>query len=154
MKECSFLLLDEPLPEHGFFESNVPSKELDALGTSLIPINTKVKEAGLISPEVLDDRGDIDMFMFGVLDHRSSKDHTMLLVKREYDFSRDENGQIIPPDWGEPEEDVAGWHTLRIYFQGAISNFASFTINHIADFKDGGGCYDDAGVFRYTQSIS
>lgn len=148
METSSFVLLDEALPVDGSSHSAVPSEKLEALGTSLSGINTKIKKAGIIAPETLDAKGVVATGMFGVLDDRSVKDQTMLLVKEEYDFARGAEGQIIRPDWGESEEDQLTWQTLRIYFDDAIGTFASFLFNHVTDHKESGDCYDEAGVYR------
>lgn len=157
MEASSFVLLDKALPAEGSSRSSIPSQDLEALGTSLKPINQKITEAGVLTRELLEANGMVDMHLFGVLDDRSNKDQIMLLVKREYDVPRDAEDQIIRPEWGEPEEDVLTWQTLRVYFDNAMEVFMSFTIAHITDFKDGRpgsrSCCDEAGVFRTYRSL-
>ena len=144
MAQSSFTLLDNPLPEDGSTRSIVASTSIEDLGPSTGDITSKLIESGVMSEKTLEDMHGVAALLFGILDERSNDDQTMLLVKEDYDFSADTDTE---PESSEPEDELLGFHTMRIRFKGAAGTFDAFQLRNLPEIKDNPDSCDEHGVY-------
>lgn len=121
----------------------------DTLGAGLQGLTKKDLEAGVLDPaEFQVGENMVECRIFGILDERSLRDDTMLVVKYDSDFERDADGNITSDD----DTDVWRWYQFRIRRKNAIKYFISIEGMQALDLEEDPSTSEGDGVL--TMSIS